>query len=53
MFAHNVHSLVEWRIGLAVTAELYQVPDESQGARDWDKSVAIIWTGIRGTPPAL
>jgi hypothetical protein len=39
---------VERKIGLAVVAELYSIPDASQGARDLLGLVAILWTGIAG-----
>jgi hypothetical protein len=43
-------SSVERKIGLAVVAEPYSIPDTSRGARSLLGLVAILWTGIAGNP---
>jgi hypothetical protein len=48
-----LQSLVDRRIGLAVAAEPYSIPDASLGAGDLLGSVAILWTGARGEPLLL
>nr|XP_034195161.1 uncharacterized protein LOC117611331 [Osmia lignaria] len=45
-----LHVLAEWKIGLAVAAEPYRVPDRTDWFGDEDGSVAII--ASPGSPPA-
>jgi hypothetical protein len=45
-----LQSLVEQRIGLAVVAEPYSIPDASRRAGDLLGSDIILWTGVAGNP---